>query len=254
MKHAVKIPSNFVPEAKVLTEKTILITGANDGIGKALSLGLAEYGATVVLCGKNLQALEEVYDEIEARGGATPAIYPIDLATISDTEAKKMYEVLEKEFNTLDGIIHNAAILGNKAPISSYSEANWEMVLKVNLSAPFYISKALLPLLKKAKHASVIFTLDDLAYKGKAFWGAYSVAKAGLKNLCEVLADEYENDQTCFNTINPRATRTKLRQAAFPAENPNHLKPPEKLIKDYIFLLVEHKKKISGQHLVFSEN
>jgi NAD(P)-dependent dehydrogenase (short-subunit alcohol dehydrogenase family) len=249
-----KIPNSFEPEKNCLQNKIILITGAGDGIGRVAAKTFAEYGASIILVGRTLKKLEAVYDEIENLGGSQPAIYPADFQTSGKEFFTNMCNALDQEFGKLDGILHNAADLGERTPISNYSSDVWSRLMQVNVTAPFMLTQALLPLLMRAENASVLFTGSSVGYKGRAYWGAYAASKAAGENLMQTLADELEEiSNVRVNSINPGATRTNMRAAAFPAEDPATLKSPEKLMRDYLFLLSDASMGINGQQIQASE-
>src|SRR5690606_8009051 len=187
-----------------------------------------------------------IYDEIEAAGYPQPAIYPMNLETAVERDFMDMRDSLEKEFGRIDGILHNASALGERTPISNYSADQWQTVMQVNVSAPFLLTKALLPLLDQSQHASILFTGSSVGLQGRAFWGAYAVSKAATENLMQTLADELqETSRIRVNSINPGATRTKMRATAYPAENPNNVKSPDALMPTYLYLMSEDSLGVS---------
>lgn len=247
-----QIPHNYQPESELLRDKIILVTGASDGIGRTAAKSFAAHGATVILLGRTLPKLENVYDEIEAAGYPQPAIYPMNLETALEKDFLAMYEVLEKEFGRLDGILHNASALGQRTPIASYSADEWQKVMQVNVTAPFLMTKALLPLLDQAPQAAILFTGSTVGLKGRAFWGAYAASKAATENLMQTLADElHETTRIRVNSINPGATRTKMRASAYPAENPASVKSAEALMPTYLYLLSDDSIGVSGQQFSY---
>lgn len=247
-----QIPHNYQPESELLRDKIILVTGASDGIGRAAAKSFAAHGATVILLGRTLPKLENVYDEIEAAGYPQPAIYPMNLETALEKDFFAMYEVLEKEFGRLDGVLHNASALGQRTPIASYSADEWQKVMQVNVTAPFLMTKALLPLLDQAPQAAILFTGSTVGLKGRAFWGAYAASKAATENLMQTLADElHETTRIRVNSINPGATRTKMRASAYPAENPASVKSAEALMPTYLYLLSDDSIGVSGQQFSY---
>lgn len=205
-----------------MKNQVILITGATGGIGYILSKGFATLGATIILLGRNVKALEALYDEIEKSGCPKPAIVPFDLATTSADDYKTLYETIEKEFGRLDGLIHTAAELGSLTPIEHYPADQWMRVLEVNLNSAFLLTQATLPLLKKSKAATVVFTSCNEAAKegrSKAYWGAYSVSKSAIEGFSQILVEECETYTNIrVHTVHPGKVRTKLRQSAYPAE------------------------------------
>lgn len=217
-----------------LDEKIILITGAGDGIGKAISIECARRGATVVLLGKTPQKLDNVYDAIIDLKLPKPAIVPVDLENATPDMFTELHNTLENEFGHLDGLINHAGWLGASSPIQLYDEKLWHRVFQINLNAPFMLTKACIPLLSKADHASIVFTVDP---KDDAYWGAYGVAKAGLESFMRILASEMESKNIAVNGFNPGPVRTRHRTMAYPAENPQGLNKPENVTGAYIYLL-----------------
>ncbi len=226
----------------------ILITGAGDGIGKTLALNCASQGATVVLLGRTIKKLESVYDEIETNGGPQPAIYPMNLegATINDYD--ELASKLESEFGKLDGLVHNAGLLGELTTIQQTDFETWMRVMQVNLNGPFLMTQSLLPLLKKANAATIIFTSSSVGRKGRAHWGAYAVSKFATEGLSQILADELQTNTTIrVNAINPGKTRTHMRAEAYPAEDPLTLPSPQSIMPAYLYLLCSESQGITGQ-------
>ncbi len=178
---------NYSAPAHLLKDRIILVTGAGDGIGKVAAKIYAQYGATVILLGKTIEKLEVVYDEIEQENGPQPAIYPMNLESATAKDYEDMQLTLDKEFGRLDGILHNAALLGSLTPIAQYDMQHWGKVMQVNLNAPYMLTRMSLPLLEKSDNASVVFTSDDVGIKGKAYWGAYGISKAAGDNLMQIL-------------------------------------------------------------------
>ena len=233
----------------LLKDKIILITGAGDGIGKSCALTFASHGATIILVGRSMSKLEAVYDEIEAEGYAQPAIFPLNLESATETDYQALHDAIKSEFGRLDGLLHNAGELGPRSPITHYSLANWNKLLQVNLTAPFLLSKALIPLLDHRHSSSIVFTSSGLSRRGKAYWGAYSVTKAATDNLMQIMADELEGiTKIRVNAIDPGATRTRMRASAFPAEDPSQVTAPTELMNRYLFLMGSDSELISGQH------
>ncbi len=231
----------------LLKDKTILVTGAGDGIGRAAALAYAEHGATVILLGKTVKKLEAVYDEIEQAGYPTPAIVPLDLKGATEQNYQDMAETIEQQFGHLDGLLHNASLLGVLGPFEHISMDSVNEVLQVNLVAEIMMTKALLPVLKKAPSASIIFTSSSVGRQGRAFWGEYAISKFAIEGMMQCIAHEYEGSNLRANTINPGATRTKMRANAYPAENPQDLKTPEEIMATYLYLMGDDATSVTGQ-------
>lgn len=217
-----------------LDDRVILITGAGDGIGKAVALACAERGATVILLGRTVHKLEQVYDEIKNNSWPEAAIYPMNLEGATPTDYDDLNINIDKEFGRLDGLLNNAGWLGASTPVEMYDTELWYKVMQVNLNAPFLLTKACIPLLKQSSSARIVFTTDD---KSSAYWGAYGVAKAGQLSLMQILADELESKNIPVNAVNPGPIRTRLRTMAYPAEDMRKLTKPEEITDMFVYLL-----------------
>ncbi|MGD2053095.1 MAG: SDR family NAD(P)-dependent oxidoreductase [Gammaproteobacteria bacterium] len=217
-----------------LDDKVILITGSGDGIGKAVALACAERGATIILLGRTVHKLEQVYDEIKNNGCPEPAIYPMNLEGATPTDYEELNTNIDREFGRLDGLHNNAGWLGASTPIEIYDTELWYKVMQVNLNAPFLLTKACIPLLRKSTSARIVFTADD---KSSAYWGAYGVAKAGQLSFMQILADELESKNIPVNAVVPGPTRTRFRTMAYPAEDARQLTKPEEITNAFIYLL-----------------
>lgn len=242
------------PAAGELGGRVILITGAGDGIGRAVSLACAALGASVILLGRTVKKLEKVYDAITAAGGPQPAIYPMDLLGATAQHYEELAENIAGEFGRLDGLLHNAARLGTLSSVDNADPEDWARVFQVNVHAPFLLTRACLPLLGKSEDASVVFTAASQGRQGKAYWGAYAASKAAAECLMEVLADELESKRHLrVNSIDPGPTRTRLRNAAYPAENPAKLKSPEDVVAYYVYLLGPASRGQSGTRFIIHD-
>jgi NAD(P)-dependent dehydrogenase (short-subunit alcohol dehydrogenase family) len=228
--------SGYQPAADALADRVILVTGATTGIGRAVARALVQHGATVVLHGRNAKLLDALYRELVPLG-AEPAVAQLDFERAQGPEYDALTEAIESRYGRLDGLLHNASMLGDRSPIEHYDIGLWQRVLLVNLTAPFILTRCLLPLLRKSPDASVLFTTSGVGNVGTAFWGAYAVSKFGTEGFAQVLADELANSPIRVNAINPGATRTQMRARAYPAENPETLLAPAELTLPYLFLL-----------------
>lgn len=241
-------PSNYRPAANLLRGRVVLVTGAGDGIGRAAALSYASHGATVILVGRTGGKLEAVYDEIESVGGPQPAIIELDLAAATEENYHALAGSLAKEFGRLDGLLHNAGLLGERRPIESAGYAAWQEVMQVNVNAQFLLTRALLPLLQASPNASVIFTSSGVGRRGKAYWGAYAVSKFATEGLMQVLASELENtSRVRVNSINPGPTNTAMRRAAYPAERPTDNPDPAAIMPVYLFLMGDDSLGVTGR-------
>lgn len=236
--------------ADLLKDRVILVTGAGDGIGRAAALGFARLGATIILVGKTVEKLEQVYDQIEREGGAQPAIVPLNLETASALEYRNIADSLNQEFGRLDGLLLNAAILGDMRPLEFYPVDLFEKVMKVNVNAQFLLVRHLMPLLRQSDQGSIIFTTSSVGRVGRANWGAYAISKFATEGMMQTLADETRNNSTIkVNCINPGATRTRMRANAYPAEDPATVCPPEAVLNLYFYLMGRDSAGVTGQSL-----
>ena len=185
--------------ADLLKDRIILVTGAGDGIGKAAALGFARLGATIILLGRTVEKLEQVYDQIEQEGGNQPAIVPLNLETASSLEYRNIADNINQEFGRLDGLLLNAAILGDLRPLEVYPEELFDKVMKVNVNAQFLLIRYLMPLLRQSDQGSIIFTTSSVGRVGRANWGAYAVSKFAVEGMMQTLADELEGKTAASN-------------------------------------------------------
>ena len=241
-------PREYTYPNDILRDRVILVTGASDGIGRALACHAAELGAQVILHGRNVAKLEAVYDQIEAMEAAPrPSIAVLDLAAADSDAYLSLAENLAKEFGRLDGLVHNASMLGDRFSLEQYDPAQWQRVMHVNVTAAFVLSQVCLPMLQQSEDASVIFTSSGVGRVGRAFWGAYAVSKFATEGLSQVLADEHRHSKLRVNCINPGATRTDMRLAAYPGEDRKALKKPEEILAAYIYLLGPDSQGVTGK-------
>ena len=242
--------TRYKPCLNHLEKRIILVTGAGDGIGTAVAIGAAKSGATVILAGRTVAKLEQVYKLIIEAGGPEPSIYPVDLAGATAKDYDDLGVLIDEQFGRLDGLLHNAAILGLRSPLTNYSSELWSKVIQVNLTAQFQMTQSLMTVLEKSQDASVIFTTSGVGRVGKAFWGAYAVSKFAIEGMVQTWASEVEGlGSVRINAINPGATRTNMRAQAFPGENPNDLKTPEDILPAYLYLLGQDSIGVNGQSI-----
>ena len=241
---------HYAAPDNLLQDRVILITGAGDGIGKAAALACAKAGATVILAGRTVAKLEQVFDQILELNAAEPVIYPIDLEGAKQDDYDQLVVALDNQFGRLDALLLNAGILGQRTPLNNYRQDVWDKVLKVNVSAQFQMTQALMPVLEKSTDASVVFTTSSVGKVGRAFWGAYGVSKFAVEGMVQTWAAELEGlGNVRINAINPGATRTNMRAQAYPAENPNSLKSAEEIMPAYLYLLGSDSSEINGQSI-----
>jgi len=244
------LPEGWAPAEDELAGKTILVTGASSGIGKAVSIACARAGAEVLLLGRDEKALEAVYDDIMALDRKTPGLIPLDLSSGSVSDYDALKEALAEAGVVLDAIVHNASVLGERRALTQTSPDSWREVLQVNITAVFLLTRALMPLLEMAPSASVVLTSSGVGRRGKAYWGAYAVSKFATEGFMQVLADELgATSRIRVNSLNPGAVNTKMRRAAYPGEPPETNPTPERLTDHWIFLLSDASEGVHGQAL-----
>ena len=231
-----------------LAGRVIAVTGASSGIGRAVALACARHGANVILIGRNARKLETVHGEIEAAGGPEPIIALLDLEKAIAKGYDQLADAVLQKYGRLDGLLHNAGLLGTLSPIEHYDVPTWCKVMHVNVTAAFALTQVLLPALKKSADASVVFTSSSVGRKGRAYWGAYAVTKFALEGFSQILSAELEGITNIrVNTLNPGKVRTMMRRTAYPAEDINTLPLPETVTGPYIALLGPASRGVTGQ-------
>lgn len=233
MNQSLKFPKNY------LANTTILVTGAGQGIGKAAALAYAAHGATVILLGRTISKLEKTYDAILEAGGPEPYLYPLNLIGANPEDYQKLADKILSEFGCLHGLLNNAGIAGPRTPFEHYNIETWFRIMQANVNGPFMLTRALLPALRKAPRASIIFTVADFNHGEQevAYWGAYSVSKFAVEGMMKTLAAEFLSSNVRINAINPIAVRTGLTQQALPGTGIHHLPAPEAIMSVYLELM-----------------
>jgi NAD(P)-dependent dehydrogenase (short-subunit alcohol dehydrogenase family) len=225
-------------EADCLAGKTYLVTGAGDGIGAVTAKTLACFGANVVLLGRSRQPLETVFDWIEQKTQTEPVIVPADLERLDEASVTALSDSISETYGKLSGIVHNASRLGPRTPIAHYPYDEWLKVMQTNVNAVFVLTKGLFELLDASADAVVLNVSSSVGRAGRAYWGAYAVSKFALEGFTQVFADETETaGQIRVYSLNPGGTRTKMRAAAYPMEDPESVPPPEAHMDLYLYLL-----------------
>lgn len=238
----------YSPAANLLAGRTVLVTGAGDGIGRAAALAYAEHGADVVLLGRTRHKLETAFDAIEALGKTTPLVVPADFLQMDEAAAEALAQGIRDEYGRLDGILHNASLLGPRTSLVHYPVSAWQDVMQANVTAAFLLTRALQPLLQEAGDASIIFTSSGVGRRGRAYWGAYAVSKFATEGMMETLADEVaQTGRIRVNSLNPGATRTAMRAAAYPTEDPNALPTPQQHMALYLYLMGPDSQGVNGR-------
>ena len=248
-----KLPINYKVKGGELEDKVILVTGANRGFGLAITMDLAKAGATVIMLGRDLGSLEYAYDAVVDAGYKEPILYPLDLEGATPENYQELQDDILDKFKKLDGLIHNAAILGTQMPIDQYDIKLWYSTLQINLSAPFMLTQFLIPALMKSDDARILFLSSTVGRKARAYWGAYSVSKFGIEGFAKTLSEELEKTQITVNTINPGKIRTEMRRTAYPAEDASTVPKPEEKSSVIVYLLSNEGSKINGEQLTIVE-
>lgn len=242
------LPHDYTPKHRLLKDRVILITGAGDGLGKAAALACAGLGATVVLLGRTVPKLEQVYDAIERSGGAKPAIYPMNLAGASWNEYQQLADTLDREFGKLDGILHCAAHFKAFAALDDIDPREWVESLQVNLTGAYTLTRLCLPLLRKSADASVVFVSAACARTPKAFHGIYGISKAALEAMARTWSQEIELEPGLrMNTIDPGPMRTQIRIKGFPGELTDKVPAAETVVPSLLWLLGPDSRGVSGR-------
>ena len=232
-----RLPADWQAPSDYLSERVVLVAGGNGGLGRASALACVRAGASVVLLGRRIARLEKVYDEILALKTAQPALYPLDLAGATPRDYAELAATIEREFGRLDGIVHAAAHFEGLRPAADIETDNWLRGMHVNVSAPFLLTQACLPLLRERKQAAVVFVLDDPSRMGRAYWGAYGVAKQALAGLVSILRDEWESTPVRAHALLPAPMRTPLRHEAYYGEDANTIPLPAATANAVTYLL-----------------
>ncbi|OSM99669.1 YciK family oxidoreductase [Lonsdalea populi] len=236
----------YQPKNDLLKQRIILVTGAGDGIGREAALTYARYGARLVLLGRTESKLRAVERQIQEECGAHSYLIPCDMLEATPNQCRQIAEALSQAMPRLDGVLHNAGLLGQIAPMTEQSVDIWQQVMQVNVNATFMLTQALLPLLLKSSSPSLVFTSSSVGREGRVGWGAYAVSKFATEGMMQVLAEEYRHRNLRVNCINPGGTRTAMRAAAFPEEDPEKLKTPADIMPLYLYLMGDDSRRKTG--------
>jgi len=234
---SVGLPQGWAPAAGSLAGRVIVVTGATGGLGGETAKAVVRAGATVVITGRKVRALEKLYDELVALGGAEPVIHPLDLESATPNDYAALAEGLEKEFGRLDGVVHAAAHFNELTPIAMHKPDDFLRALQVNVSAPFALTQACMPLLTKAGDSAVVFVFDDADLVSRAHWGGYGVSKAAVERMAAVLHAENGKGSMRVHALLPAPMRTALRRAAYYGENTLERPLPTASAEAIVYLL-----------------
>jgi len=215
-------------------DRVVVVTGASRGIGRAAALALAEAGAHVIAVARTVGALEELDDEIRAKGGAATLV-PLDLKDFAGID--RLGAAIFSRWGRLDGLLGNAGLLGAMTPLAHLEPKVWEDVMAVNVTANWRLIRSLDPLLRRSDAGRAVFLTSGVTYSFPPYWSAYSVSKAALEALVRTYAGEVARTTVRANLVNPGPLRTKMRAQAMPGEDPNALKTPDALVPDLVRML-----------------
>ena len=232
-----RLPAGWEPAADSLADRVVLVTGAYGGLGGAVSRAAARAGATVVITGKRKRQLEQLFDAMVAEGLPEPVIHPLDMEVATPKEYAALAEGLERDFGRLDGIVHAAASFTGLTPIAMHKPDDWLRALHVNVSAPFALTQACMPLLTQASDSAVVFVLDNPELLQRAHWGGYGVSKAALERFVAILHDETDSSPMRTHAVLPAPMRTALRRQAYFGEDIMQRPSPDATAAAIIYLL-----------------
>jgi NAD(P)-dependent dehydrogenase (short-subunit alcohol dehydrogenase family) len=240
--------NNYQAPRDLLDQQVILVTGAGQGLGRAAALAFAAHGARVILHGRKVPKLEQVYDEIVEQDLPEPVIFPLDLGEARDADFEAMANAIRQQLGRLDGILHSATALTPLTPLANQTLEQWQMLMRVNLIAPFALTRACLPLLKHAAHASIVITSETHGHTPAAYWGGFAISKAALETLVKIWAQELEmHPNVRINALVPGAVASPQRAASHPGELKSELRSPEALMPWYLYLIGRDSAPASGE-------
>jgi NAD(P)-dependent dehydrogenase (short-subunit alcohol dehydrogenase family) len=244
------LPEPHEPPRDLLAGRVILVTGAGQGLGREVALACAAHGATVALLGRNVEKLEATYDAIAAAGGPDPALAPLDLASAGTPEFEALAALLRRDLGGLAGIAHCASHFVPLGPLANQALELWLELLRVNLAAPFALTRACLPLLSAAPDSSVVFTGETHGAHPRAYWGGFAVGKSALSTLAAIWADELEHaGKPRMNVLIPGPLDSPQRARSHPGEDRSKLRKPADAARAFLHLLGPTSRGTSGRTL-----
>ncbi len=232
----------------MLGGKVAVVTGASRGLGRALALAFAREGVHLVINSRSEDSLKPVAGEAEETGAEVLAV-PANVSVGSDVE--KLVDESVRRFGRIDVLVNNAGLLGPRVPIEEYPEYEWRRVLDANLTAPFLLSKAVIPHMPEG--GSIVNVTSGVSVEGRAEWGAYSVSKFGVEGLTQILAAELEERGIRVNAVDPGRMRTEMRAAAYPEEDPMTLITPEENTDVFLYLASDESRGVTGERFKAQE-
>lgn len=242
-----EFPREYEAPHDLLSGRVLLVTGAGQGLGRAVALACARHGATVALLGRKQEKLEKAYDAIMEAGGAEPAMIPLDLNTAGSPEFEQVANLIRRSLGSLTGIAHCASHFVPLGPLANQTLDQWLTLLRVNLAAPFALTKACLPLLLASQESSVVFTSETHAAHPRAYWGGFAVSKSGLSTLAAIWSDELEHaGRPRMNVVIPGPIATPQRTQSHPGEERGKLRTPESAARAFLYLFGRESADFNG--------
>jgi NAD(P)-dependent dehydrogenase (short-subunit alcohol dehydrogenase family) len=235
----------MAPEVqKKLASKSALVTGGSRGIGKAIAAAYARAGARVLICARNESENERAVEEIRCDGGE---IYGVTGDIGDPNDARRIVDAALERFGCVDVLVNNASLLGPRVPIAEYPFSSWREVMRVNVDGVFLITREVLQSMIPRRQGSIINVISGVGRVGKARWGAYSASKFAVEGFTQTLADELKDSGIRVNSLNPGPTRTTMRAAAYPDEDPLTLPRPQEIMKAFVYLASDDSLGITGK-------
>ncbi len=239
---------NYQAPHQDLKDRVIIVTGAGQGLGQTAAIAFAKQGATMILIGRTQAKLEATYDTIQAQGLPEALIFHMDLNKATEDDFNAMAEGIYQQLGRLDGILHNATDFDNLSPLEIQTTEQFEEMFRVNVIAPFALTKACLPLLERAENASVIFTSNSSAQTPKAYWGSHGISKAAADFMMQMWSQELESRPNIrFNSIVPGGLQSPQRKKTHPGEVHSELPIMESAMQLYLYLMGDESKGITGK-------
>jgi NAD(P)-dependent dehydrogenase (short-subunit alcohol dehydrogenase family) len=232
----------------MLEDKVALVTGASQGLGRALALACAREGARVVINARSEESIRPVAEEVESAGAEVLAL-AADVSKSSDVEG--MVEAAVERFGEIDVLVNNAGLLGPRVAIAEYPEEEWRRVIDANLTGPFLVARAVIPHMPEG--GSIVNVVSGVSVEGRAEWGAYSVSKFGVEGLTQILASELEGRSIRVNAVDPGGMRTGMRAAAYPEEDPMTRITPEENTDVFVYLASDDSRGVTGRRFKAQE-
>ncbi|HEX2108236.1 MAG TPA: SDR family NAD(P)-dependent oxidoreductase [Rubrobacteraceae bacterium] len=234
--------------SSILEGKVAMVTGASQGLGRALALAYAREGAMLVINSRNYESIRDVVDEIHSLG---VEVFGIGADVTSSSDVEDLVDVAVEHYDRIDVLVNNAGLLGPRVAIEEYPEDEWRRVLDANLTGPFLVSKAAIPYMREG--ASIVNVTSGVSIEGRAQWGAYSVSKFGMEGLTQILAAELKDRGIRVNSVDPGGMRTGMRAVAYPDEDPSTRITPEENTAVFLYLASNESRDITGERFKAQE-